>query len=131
MTRINCIPPSELNSKMLVAEFHELPRVFTYTRKLIAQGRDPANLDAPSVYTLGKGHVKFFCTRLGWLRERAADLAVEMAARGMRVRLSVLIDLPTGIPETLMGEWEPDEAAQAANRARIAQRLAEIKERKK
>ena len=33
MTRINCIPPAELSDKHLLAEFHELPRVFTHVLK--------------------------------------------------------------------------------------------------
>lgn len=54
MTRINLVEPRYLTDEHLLAEYRELPRVFTYVdRHGIAE-------DRPESYKLGKGHVKFF-----------------------------------------------------------------------
>jgi len=129
MTRINCIPPEELCDKHLTAEHYELPRIFTEVRKLLIKGKDPAKIEAPAEYTLGAGHMKFFYTRLGYLRDRQSDLALEMARRRMKVNMENIRGLTTGIPEHLMGGWEPTEAAMALNRERIADRRAEMEAR--
>jgi deoxyribonuclease (pyrimidine dimer) len=131
MTRINLVPPSELHRKHLVAEYHELPRIFTYVKMQLAKGKDPAKIKAPSEYTLGTGHMKFFYTRLGFLLERQADLIVEMLNRKMKVNHADVAGLAAGIPEHLLGNYEPTPEALAINRERIAQRLAEMENKPK
>lgn len=79
MTRINCVPPAELCGKHLVAEYRELPRVFALVRAAIARRERFVHVDR---YTLGKGHVRFFYTRLAWLAGRQAALIAEMVHRG-------------------------------------------------
>lgn len=130
MTRINCVPPQELCNKHLTAEHYELPRIFTEVKKLLAKGRDPAAIPAPEKYTLGLGHMKFFYTRLGYLRDRQADLAFEMARRKMKVNMDNIKGLTAGIPDRLFGGWEPDEEALAANRKRLQEKLAEMRAKK-
>ena len=76
MTRINLIPPSELCDKHLIAEMHELPRVFRLARPCP---------DAPKQYTLGKGHVKFFYDKIAFLHGRFIALVDEMLNRGFKV----------------------------------------------
>lgn len=127
MTRINCVPPHELCNKHLTAEHYELPRIFTEVKKLLAKGRDPAAIPAPEKYTLGLGHMKFFYTKLGYLRDRQTDLALEMARRKMKVNLENIKGLTVGIPERLFGSWEPDEEAMTANRIRLQEKLAEMR----
>lgn len=131
MTRINCVPPSELHDKHLRGEFFELPRVFTYVRMQLDKGIDPAKIKAPHKYTLGKGHVLFFYTRLGWLEKRLADLAAEMVFRGMKPDLDRLEGLSADIPQRLKGPWKPTPEALALNRERLAIRLAEMEARPK
>jgi deoxyribonuclease (pyrimidine dimer) len=118
MTRINCVPPSELCGKHLVAEYRELPRVFTLVRDAIARQERPAHTDR---YTLGKGHVRFFYTRLTWLARRQADLIAEMQRRGYRTSFGA----PTldGFPQEWCGDWEPTADALRINRERIAARM--------
>jgi hypothetical protein len=120
MTRINCIPPSELTDKHLGAEYRELPRVFTLAYNSYARGDDPSKF--PAAYVLGGGHVKFFYTRLGYLQKRYNEIVSECLRRGRRVSFMSIPDLPQ-MPTSWWCDWEPDEAAQQLNRARISERL--------
>jgi len=51
MTRINCIPVTELHNKHLVAEYRELPRIFKLARRVD---------DASCHYKLGAVIAPFF-----------------------------------------------------------------------
>lgn len=117
MTRINCVPPGELSRQHLVAEYRELPRVFGLARAAIDRGERPVTAES---YTLGKGHVRFFYTRLAWLARRQAELISEMLSRGY----SPAYGAPSldGFPQEWCGDWDPPEAALRINRARIAER---------
>lgn len=123
MTRINCIPPSELIRQHLVAEYRELPRVFGLVRKAIARGETPQDRRNPKEYTLGKGHVRFFYARLGWLKQRQQMLIAEMQWRGYRPQHTDTSELLDGIPAAWQGDWVPDSAAMKINRERISARL--------
>lgn len=118
MTRINCVPPGELCGKHLVAEYRELPRVFALVRAAIARRERPVRADC---YTLGKGHVRFFYTRLAWLTRRQAALIAEMRRRGY----SPSFGAPPldGFPPEWCGDWVPDAEALRINRERIAARM--------
>lgn len=127
MTRINCIPPSELTREHLVAEYRELPRVFSLARRAAWAGRPPVSAATPPRYTLGKGHVLFFYPRLMYLVHRHQALVAEMDSRGYKARIRTFI-LCAGLSqlgEAWLGDWEPDAAAIEINRQRIAQRLSE------
>lgn len=123
MTRINCIPPAELTDKHLLAEYRELPRVFKLAYAAYQRGEDPAT--HPQEYTLGKGHVKFFYTRLFWLDMRFRKLCAEMNHRGFKPKYE---QAPThevvGIPFSWCKDWQPTPDAQTINRARITERLS-------
>jgi deoxyribonuclease (pyrimidine dimer) len=123
MTRINCIPPAELTSRHLVAEYRELPRIFALVRAAIARGETPDDPRNPPDYRLGTGHVRFFYCRLGYLAKRQAALVGEMQSRGFKPTFTDPSGLLLGIPAVWCGDWEPSEAAISANRARIAERL--------
>ncbi|MFC3338903.1 pyrimidine dimer DNA glycosylase/endonuclease V [Paracandidimonas soli] len=119
MTRINCVPVEELSGPHLVAEYRELPRVFALAEKAATRGA----LSQPSNYTLGKGHLLFFYTRLGFLAERHAALVEEMKRRGYKPSFGGIRrkDFPS-IPDSFWGSWEPTEEALRINRQRIKER---------
>lgn len=119
MTRINCIPVEELSGPHLVAEYRELPRVFALAKKAAARG----NFTQSDSYTLGKGHLLFFYTRLGYLTQRHAELIAEMKLRNYKPSFSGVCreDFP-GIPDSYWGQWKPTEAALRLNRQRIKER---------
>lgn len=123
MTRINVVPAAELSSKHLVAEYRELPRVFGLVRSAIGRGLAPADIAAPSEYTLGPGHIKFFYTRLLWLARRHRLIVEEMIDRGYTPQFTERLRSRHGdIPLPWWGDYEPTADALAINRARILER---------
>lgn len=119
MTRINCVPVQELSGPHLVAEYRELPRVFALAQKAAAR----AALVQPGAYTLGKGHLLFFYTRLGYLTRRHAELIDEMKRRGYKPAFTGVRreDFPD-IPDAYWGNWTPTAEALSLNRQRIKDR---------
>lgn len=119
MTRINCVPVEELSGQHLVAEYRELPRVFALARKAAARGAHAA----PADYTLGKGHLLFFYTRLAYLVRRHSELVSEMQRRGYKPSFSGVkrADYPD-IPDQYWEDWQPTPQALEANRRRILER---------
>jgi len=119
MTRINCVPVQELTRPHLIAEYRELPRVFGLARKAWERGLGPC----PPEYTLGKGHLLFFYTRLGYLARRHAELVQEMRRRGYQPSFTTpLAQAHADLPAALWGDWRPTPRALALNRQRIAER---------
>jgi|SRR5690606_3044651 len=122
MTRINCIPPQQLSRAHLVAEYRELPRIFALVRAAIQRGEKPTDPRNPQVYTLGRGHVRFFYPRLGYLVERQQAIIAEMIARGYNPSFRSTDHLLEGIPADWCSNWQPTEDAVAINCARISER---------
>ena len=120
MTRINCVPPSELTNKHLGAEFFEVTRVFTLARP---------NANVPPTYRLGTGHVTFFYDKLQYIWERWCSLADEMLNRGYTLnedKLDAVCDKADRSREQhpqLWNSWTPTEEAMQINRQRIKERL--------
>lgn len=123
MTRINCVPPAELTTPHLIAEYRELPRIFGLVRAAIERGEKPDDSRNPAEYRLGQGHVRFFYPRLGYLAKRQKELIDEMLRRGYSPSFKNPEALLTDIPVEWHGEWIPSAAATALNRSRIAERL--------
>lgn len=129
MTRVNCVPPDELSRQHLLAEAREIPRIIRLARKAWDRGErhdDPRN---PQVYTLGKGHVRFFYSRLGFILVRMYFLQREIQHRGYshevlsgRIEDARYLQLCGRPSRNWWRHWDPDEAAMAINRARILER---------
>lgn len=119
MTRINCIPVEELSGPHLVAEYRELPRVFALAHKAALRGP----IVQPPQYTLGKGHMLFFYTRLGYLARRHVELVQEMKRRGYKPSFDGVerSQFPE-IPDALWNDWAPTPEAMQLNRMRIEER---------
>ena len=120
MTRINCVPPEELSRQHLLAEYRELPRVFALASEAYHTAK---KIVAPSQYTLGAGHVKFFYQRLGYCRRRFHELRDEMLRRGYQPKFADVP--PVAVPEDWQRDWEPDDAALTINRQRILERTTQ------
>lgn len=112
MTRINCIPVTELARPHLVAEYREICRARHWKIR---------QRPLPETYRLGRGHCLFFHDKGRWLETRHRELIAEMKRRGYHPTLPPL-DLGHW-PEWARGDWRPDRAAIAANRQRINERL--------
>lgn len=76
MTRINLVPVEELSDQHLIREYNELPRC-------IKQNINTS--DAPTGYTLGKGHMKWAKKHTYFLLKRYRELCNEMEFRGFVV----------------------------------------------
>jgi len=120
MTRINCVPVTELHPKHLVAEYRELPRVYALAQAHHDKLESWTNV--PDAYTLGTGHVKFFYTRLTYVRLRHRQLILEMFARGYTPKLIVVPGMRS-VAAPWHQYWIPTPEALALNRARIAERM--------
>ena len=122
MTRINVLCPSELNNKMLVAEAHEITRVFGLARKAqfdIMQGKR----NVPLEYKLGENHVLFFYNKLKFIADRYESLVAEMQHRGYKPNPISRKDLLDKIDTRLYNDYIPTQEAIAINRERINLRL--------
>ena len=125
MTRINCIPVSELCDQQLLGEWTEIGHVFTKARPPKPGER------FPDQYTLGRGHVKFFYTRLPWLLRRSIQVYEELLFRGVHVDISIhnarcrtVAEKRSIIPYKL---WTPTQADIELNRARVLERMDTMK----
>ncbi|TXH15265.1 MAG: endonuclease [Hyphomicrobiaceae bacterium] len=82
MTRINLIAPTMMSGPHLLAEYRELPRIFTLAYEACLRSESPNDPRNPREYTLGPGHVRFFYPRLKFLERRFELLVDEMWDRG-------------------------------------------------
>lgn len=121
MTRINLIEPSELSVKHLVAEYRELPRIFSLVKAAIARGEQPNDVRNPTIYVLGTGHCRFFYNKLSWLRKRFLVLVTEMQHRGYHITYTDY-DI-SSFPDKWRNDYVPTSEAQELNRQRIRERL--------
>ena len=126
MTRINLVDPTHLTDKHLLAEYRELPRIFTSVRKLIYQGKYPFDVEIPDQYCLGKGHCKFFYDKVNWLKTRYTALARELNRRGCGINedlyWKILTTADKVIDEKWFSSWEPSPEEIYLNMARLCRR---------
>lgn len=119
MTRINCVPVTELSGPHLVAEYRELPRVYALARKAYERGESPDG--HPTRYVLGPGHVRFFYSRLLYVRGRHRQLIKEMLRRGYKPNLTEVPSMDD-LPDGWHRPWHPKSRDLRINRERIKER---------
>jgi len=119
MTRINCVPVAELCDQHLLAEFRELTRV---PNQVISGKLRVHYHDQSAFYTMGKGHVKFFVDKCGYLHKRYFALTDECNRRGFNIT-PIFPHADLLKIRKAYGEWTPDSAALNLNRQRICQRM--------
>lgn len=130
MTRINVIPPELLSNAHLMAEYRELPRIFTSVRKSLDKyGLQYTIKDINDSYCLGKGHVKFFYNKLPWIFNRYLLLINELLSRGYKLDPELFNKIINdneyfllSCSDLLKVEFLPDHNAMYLNMARIAKR---------
>lgn len=104
MTRINLVGPSVLTDKHLMAEYRELPRIFTAVVKLQEQGKSPLDIEIPPKYVLGKGHCKFFYDKLAWLKARYFTLYCELKRRKFNLDYELFCKIQSGTKD-IHADW--------------------------
>lgn len=107
--RINLVNPTELSDQHLISEYMEIGVLINN----ISKGKFK-NKDIPKQFVLGKGHVKFFLNKPGFLEQRKKFLSLEMRARGFKPKLTP--DFSKGTP---CSEYCPSENDIAISRNRI------------
>lgn len=101
MTRINVgIEPQELPDKLLLAEHREITRIPNAIKSKRAK-----LAGIPEVFTLGSGHVKFFYTRLLYLKKRYDSLYQECLKRQFKV--TDRSNSFSGLPADVMVDYIP------------------------
>jgi hypothetical protein len=135
MTRINLIEPSELCTKHLVAEFHELPRILSLSFKCCDEHCERLNM-FPNSFCLGTGHQLFFYKKIKWLQNRYNKLYVELKNRNCNINedkfnsiMSVFKMSQYAYPK-LYNDWKPVEKDIAISKERIEQKLLAMKQKK-
>ena len=115
MTRINVgIEPWKLPDELLLAELREIKRLPYFKRTLKDQISPPS-------FTLGKGHIKFFMSRLRFAKERYARLREEAEKRGFDVT-----DFSQNFEGLDLGtDYNPSENDRSQIVQRICQRVRE------
>jgi deoxyribonuclease (pyrimidine dimer) len=124
MTRINIIPTQELADQHLVAEYREMFMVgSSLQRSLKSPNWEKNKKTWPEMFTLNRGHVKFFYNKGMYLHKRYEQLIIEMKSRGMKPD-------PTRVfkrhqwPDDLYNDWTPTAPEQDIVRERIRERIA-------
>lgn len=134
MTRVNCVDPTELTNPHLIVEVKEITRIYRLAWKAYKRGDSPENM--PSTYRLGKGHVRFFYSRLGYINERHKALCDEMARRKFIISLKkrhpwarvidgeiVTLD---SFPKKWKKNWVPTPKEILINRDRLRESMGRI-----
>lgn len=120
MTRINLLHVKVLPRAALVAEYRELPRIFTLSLKAHKRGLTPSTYGIPEEFKLGPGHMKFSSNKLNFLKDRYCQICEEMIDRGYTVNFPEP-NLP-GIPIEWFGDYTPTKQAIAESRKRLIDR---------
>ncbi len=121
MTRINIgVPPKDLCRQHLLAEAREIKRI----PNVIAKGKYKMD-GIPDKFTLGKGHVKFFYNKLGYLKKRYEEIYAECLDRGYNV--TYFGDAWNNVPTYLMNDYTPTNNDIELVMARIEERLKDMK----
>jgi len=120
MTRINTIPVQELCDAHVLAEIREITRI----PNTIKSGRAIIK-DIPRHFTLGKGHVKFFYNKVGYIERRYNELVIECRNRGFNIEDKS--DSFSDIPKHLMNDWTPTPESVRLIQERIQERLSNMK----
>jgi deoxyribonuclease (pyrimidine dimer) len=128
MTRINAtIKPSQLCDQHLLAEYRELPRIFTLANKKSASNSFE---ELPEKFTLGKGHVKFFYDKLYFLATRYEEIVKELQKRGYTLDQEIISSVRLSYKNSywyLCGDFESTPEAHALLCIRLKERLKSMK----
>lgn len=125
MTRINVIDPSHLSREHLIAEYRELPRVFSKVLKRQSKGQVPKDIKISSEYILGTGHETFFFDKCLWLLNRYDSIVKEMIERDYNVNFAIVESIHGSVKEIddcWFNDWTPKVEDMYLNMARIVNR---------
>lgn len=121
MTRISVgVRAIELCDAHLIKERVELLRI----PNAIKSGKAVVK-DIPRKFTLGKGHVKFFYDKLGYLQQRYVELTAECIERDFKI--TDFSDSFKDIPQSLWNDYEETQQDRDIVVQRVNERLSGMK----
>jgi hypothetical protein len=92
----------------LIAEYNEMLMLAEYIKKY------PKG-EIPACYCLGKGHMKFFRNKQGYLKKRHSEIIAEMERRGFKARKKMVLKSSGG--------WKPSSKDLKIIKQRLCQKL--------
>lgn len=98
MVRVNLVKPEVLADQHLIAEYNEILMLVGYVKKF------PDLNGIPEEFCLGKGHIKFFKNKLGYIDGRHKEIKLEMKKRGFETNKK--LDLK-GFGKQYKEDWKP------------------------
>lgn len=117
MTRINLLDPALLTDQHLIAEYRELPRVFTLALKAFGK---PVKI--PANYVLGTSHVKFFYNKLKFLEIRQQQIVQECKKRGFNISFEKIDFI---FPKEWYNDYTPSEDDISLSKSRLDEKIAQ------
>lgn len=122
MTRINIIPPSELNDQHLIAEYREILMIPGSLKRTLKSKNGIQKNKIPKKFTLNSGHIYFFYDKGLYLYFRYFELRKEMLFRGFKI--DPYRKFPLYIfPKDCRNNWIPSEQERNVVRERIKLRI--------
>lgn len=134
MTRINLVEPSMLTDQHLMAEYKELPRIFTLAIKAYNKYTQhdytfftiylETKHHYPACYTLGRGHVSFFYNKCQWVYNRLEKVRIELIKRGYDLNSEIYTSILETVAsirgnKSLWNNWKPSHAEVYLNMQRL------------
>lgn len=98
MVRVNLISPQKLADQHLVAEYLEILMLVGYVKNY------PKLEGIKKEYCLGKGHIKFFKNKLGYLKNRHEKIKKEMRKRGFATTKTINLET---FDSKFQEKWKP------------------------
>lgn len=114
MVRVNFVPVKNLADQHAMAEYNEILMLMSY---IIAH---PTIDDVSLCYTLGKGHMKFFKNKVGFLERRFHELKNELLCRKYKVTQEFPI---TSLPLDHYNEYIPTQLEIELSKQRILKKI--------
>lgn len=124
MTRVNAdIDPKKLHRAHLIAEIREITMVPASLRRSLRTKSIQDVLESiPDTFSLGKGHVKFFYNKIGFLQYRFTRIADEMERRSF-VPDRTRIEAFDGFDAMWTGHWQATDDDNLIVMERITMRI--------
>lgn len=114
MVRVNLLNPKNLTDQHLMAEYYEILMLATYIKK------HPSLEKLPEHYVLGKGHMRFFKDKVGYLKKRHERIVKEMKKRGFNPKQRFTLK---GFNKKALNDWKPSKEDKKIIKKRLIQRI--------
>jgi deoxyribonuclease (pyrimidine dimer) len=126
MTRVNLVDPEVLTKEHRLAEYKEIPRVFTRVLAAAEKGKQEHHFNIPEHYKIGKGHETFFYNKCSYVFDRFRLLCILLKREGVNVSeeyVNHVHDNYSKLPDWAKQGYTPKPEEIYVNMYRLANRL--------